>query len=124
MVLLKSVESLKQLYAMSMDVHQRFRTESHQVFVGSFLFPFRLKNKARLLNSSHSLIPPRFTRTLCVVSMNDLSCHWLRANMPSSWMTSLTSCLSRQRYTIFIVIDLELLWFEYRSSPPLIITLD
>ena len=30
-VLLKSVDSLKQLYTMAMDVHQRFRTESHQV---------------------------------------------------------------------------------------------
>ena len=35
-VLLKSVDSLKQLYAMSMDVHQRFRTESHQDIVCRF----------------------------------------------------------------------------------------
>lgn len=35
-VLLKSVESLKQLYTMSMDVHDRFRTESHQDVVCRF----------------------------------------------------------------------------------------
>ncbi|XP_017889177.1 RNA cytidine acetyltransferase [Ceratina calcarata] len=34
--LLQSVNSLKQLYAMNMDVHQRFRTEAHQDVVGRF----------------------------------------------------------------------------------------
>ncbi|XP_076249507.1 RNA cytidine acetyltransferase l(1)G0020 isoform X2 [Calliopsis andreniformis] len=34
--LLQSVNSLKQLYAMNMDVHQRFRTEAHQDIVGRF----------------------------------------------------------------------------------------
>ncbi|XP_076302455.1 RNA cytidine acetyltransferase l(1)G0020 [Lasioglossum baleicum] len=34
--LLQSVNSLKQLYAMNMDVHQRFRTEAHQNVVGRF----------------------------------------------------------------------------------------
>ncbi|XP_076646861.1 RNA cytidine acetyltransferase l(1)G0020 [Halictus rubicundus] len=34
--LLQSVNSLKQLYTMNMDVHQRFRTEAHQNVVGRF----------------------------------------------------------------------------------------
>nr|CAI5852034.1 unnamed protein product [Callosobruchus analis] len=35
-LLLRSVNSLKQLYTMSMDVHQRFRTEAHQDIVCRF----------------------------------------------------------------------------------------
>ncbi|KAK9701714.1 tRNA(Met) cytidine acetyltransferase TmcA, N-terminal [Popillia japonica] len=35
-ILLKSLTSLKQLYTMSMDVHQRFRTEAHQDVVCRF----------------------------------------------------------------------------------------
>lgn len=35
-VLLRSMNSLKQLYSMSMDVHSRFRTESHQELVARF----------------------------------------------------------------------------------------
>lgn len=35
-LLLQTVASLKQLYTMSMDVHQRFRTESHKDVVGRF----------------------------------------------------------------------------------------
>jgi N-acetyltransferase 10 len=35
-VLLKTVDSLKQLFAMSMDVHARYRTEAHQEVVGRF----------------------------------------------------------------------------------------
>ncbi|PSN31816.1 RNA cytidine acetyltransferase [Blattella germanica] len=34
--LLQSVNSLKQLYAMSMDVHERYRTEAHHDVVGRF----------------------------------------------------------------------------------------
>ncbi|CAL7945133.1 unnamed protein product [Xylocopa violacea] len=34
--LLQSVNSLKQLYTINMDVHQRFRTEAHQDVVGRF----------------------------------------------------------------------------------------
>ncbi|KAG6797006.1 RNA cytidine acetyltransferase [Apis mellifera caucasica] len=34
--LLQSVNSLKQLYTMNMDVHQRFRTEAHQNIIGRF----------------------------------------------------------------------------------------
>lgn len=36
LVLLRSMDSLKQLYSMSMDVHSRFRTESHQELVARF----------------------------------------------------------------------------------------
>jgi len=35
-VLLKSVDSLRQLYALSMDVHTRYRTEAHSNVVGRF----------------------------------------------------------------------------------------
>ncbi|GLG98567.1 RNA cytidine acetyltransferase [Gryllus bimaculatus] len=35
-LLLRSVSSLKQLYTMTMDVHERFRTESHQDVVARF----------------------------------------------------------------------------------------
>ncbi|GCB68142.1 hypothetical protein scyTo_0013788, partial [Scyliorhinus torazame] len=35
-ILLRTVNSLKQLYTMTMDVHTRFRTESHQDVVGRF----------------------------------------------------------------------------------------
>ncbi|KAI0242820.1 RNA cytidine acetyltransferase [Lamellibrachia satsuma] len=41
-VLLRSVSSLKQLYTMSMDVHARFRTESHQDIVCRFNERFML----------------------------------------------------------------------------------
>eukprot|EP00658_Telonema_sp_P-2_P016159 TRINITY_DN1625_c0_g2_i1.p1 TRINITY_DN1625_c0_g2~~TRINITY_DN1625_c0_g2_i1.p1 ORF type:complete len:207 (+),score=66.63 TRINITY_DN1625_c0_g2_i1:224-844(+) len=35
-ILLKTMSSLKQLYAMTMDVHSRFRTEAHQDVVARF----------------------------------------------------------------------------------------
>ncbi|KAJ8002584.1 hypothetical protein DPEC_G00160420 [Dallia pectoralis] len=35
-ILLRSVNSLKQLYTMTMDVHSRYRTEAHQDVVGRF----------------------------------------------------------------------------------------
>jgi N-acetyltransferase 10 len=35
-LLLRSMSSLRQLYAMTMDVHERFRTEAHQDIVGRF----------------------------------------------------------------------------------------
>lgn len=35
-ILLKTLTSLRQLYALTMDVHKRFRTESHQEVVGRF----------------------------------------------------------------------------------------
>lgn len=41
-LLLKTVTSLKQLYAMSMDVHSRFRTESSGDVVGRFNERFML----------------------------------------------------------------------------------
>lgn len=34
--LLQSMNSLKQLYTMNMDVHQRFRTEAHKVKIYNF----------------------------------------------------------------------------------------
>lgn len=35
-ILLRSLSSLKQLYTMSMDVHERYRTEAHNDVVGRF----------------------------------------------------------------------------------------
>lgn len=35
-LLLRSVSSLKQLYTMTMDVHERFRTEAHKEVVARF----------------------------------------------------------------------------------------
>jgi N-acetyltransferase 10 len=35
-LLLRSVDSLKQLYTLSMDVHERYRTEAHKDVVGRF----------------------------------------------------------------------------------------
>ena len=35
-LLLRSISSLKQLHTMAMDVHARYRTESHQDVVGRF----------------------------------------------------------------------------------------
>lgn len=34
--LLKTIQSLKQLYTMSMDVHKRYRTEAHQTITCRF----------------------------------------------------------------------------------------
>lgn len=34
--LLRSLQSLKQLYTFTMDVHERFRTEAHQDVVARF----------------------------------------------------------------------------------------
>ncbi|XP_065343635.1 RNA cytidine acetyltransferase [Cloeon dipterum] len=50
-LLLKSVDSLKQLYTMSMDVHERFRTEAHQNIVGRFneRFLLSLSSNSRCL---------------------------------------------------------------------------
>ena len=36
-ILLKSVDSLKQLYTMSMDVHARYRTEAHGDVTGRYV---------------------------------------------------------------------------------------
>lgn len=35
-ILLRSLQSLKQLYTLTMDVHERFRTEAHQDVVARF----------------------------------------------------------------------------------------
>lgn len=34
--LLRSINSLKQLYTLNMDVHERYRTEAHQEVIGRF----------------------------------------------------------------------------------------
>jgi N-acetyltransferase 10 len=34
--LLRSLQSLKQLYTLTMDVHERFRTEAHQDVIARF----------------------------------------------------------------------------------------
>lgn len=35
-ILLRTLTSLKQLYTLSLDVHERYRTEAHQDVVGRF----------------------------------------------------------------------------------------
>ena len=35
-LLLRSIDSLKQLHTMAMDIHARYRTESHHDVVGRF----------------------------------------------------------------------------------------
>ena len=51
-ILLRSVQSLKQVYAMSMDVHSRYRTESHQEVVARFNERFILS----LASCAHCLV--------------------------------------------------------------------
>ena len=51
-MLLKSMSSLRQLYTMSMDVHSRFRTESHQDVVGRFNERFLLS----LASASNTIV--------------------------------------------------------------------
>lgn len=51
-LLLKTMTSLKQLYTLSMDVHSRYRTESHQDVVSRFNERFLLS----LTNCTQSLL--------------------------------------------------------------------
>ncbi|KAJ8936776.1 hypothetical protein NQ318_008992 [Aromia moschata] len=60
-LLLHSVTSLKQLYAMNMDVHQRFRTESHQSvtcrFNERFLLSLASCNRCLVVDDQLSVLP-------------------------------------------------------------------
>ncbi|XP_077974705.1 RNA cytidine acetyltransferase-like [Styela clava] len=51
-ILMRTMKSLKQLYTMTMDVHSRFRTESHQDVVGRFNERFLLS----ISSCKHSLV--------------------------------------------------------------------
>ncbi|KAK2580182.1 hypothetical protein KPH14_012448 [Odynerus spinipes] len=59
--LLQSVNSLKQLYAMNMDVHQRFRTEAHQDVVCRFNERFLLSlascNRCLVVDDQLNVLP-------------------------------------------------------------------
>jgi len=60
-VLLRTMDSLKQLYTMTMDVHARFRTEAHQDVVGRFNERFILSvascNTCIVLDDSLNVLP-------------------------------------------------------------------
>lgn len=60
-VLLRSVSSLKQLYTMSMDVHSRYRTESHHDIVGRFNERFILSlascHKSIVIDDQLNILP-------------------------------------------------------------------
>ncbi|ODN05444.1 N-acetyltransferase 10, partial [Orchesella cincta] len=60
-LLLRSVNSLKQLYAMTMDVHSRYRTEAHQDVVGRFNERFILSlgscEKCIVMDDSLNILP-------------------------------------------------------------------
>ena len=64
--LLQSMNSLKQLYAMNMDVHQRFRTEAHQNVVCRFNERFLLS----LANCQRCLVVDDQLQVLPVSSQN------------------------------------------------------
>ncbi|XP_015117202.1 RNA cytidine acetyltransferase [Diachasma alloeum] len=65
-LLLQSVTSLKQLYTMSMDVHQRYRTEAHQDVVCRFNERFLLS----LASCSRCLVVDDQLRVLPISSKN------------------------------------------------------
>lgn len=60
-LLLRGVDSLKQLYTMSMDVHARFRTEAHQEVVGRFNERFLLSlttcNRCLVIDHKYRILP-------------------------------------------------------------------
>nr|XP_032804968.1 RNA cytidine acetyltransferase [Petromyzon marinus]XP_032804969.1 RNA cytidine acetyltransferase [Petromyzon marinus]XP_032804970.1 RNA cytidine acetyltransferase [Petromyzon marinus] len=68
-ILLRTMNSLKQLYTMTMDVHTRFRTESHQDVVGRFNERFILSLascKTCMVIDDQLNILPLSTHTLCI----------------------------------------------------------
>eukprot|EP01105_Mastigella_eilhardi_P023165 TRINITY_DN57_c0_g1_i2.p1 TRINITY_DN57_c0_g1~~TRINITY_DN57_c0_g1_i2.p1 ORF type:complete len:1050 (-),score=289.09 TRINITY_DN57_c0_g1_i2:428-3367(-) len=60
-ILIKTLHSLRQLYALSMDAHKRFRTESHTEVVGRFNERFLLSlaacNAALVLDDELNVLP-------------------------------------------------------------------
>lgn len=53
-LLLRSINSLKQLHTMAMDVHARYRTEAHNDVVGRFNERYKKFNvTVQVLVSSH-----------------------------------------------------------------------
>jgi N-acetyltransferase 10 len=68
-ILLRTMSSLKQFYTMSMDVHSRFRTESHQDVVARFNERFLLSlstNKRCLVVDDQLNILPISSKTLVI----------------------------------------------------------
>uniref|UniRef100_A0A667WAS4 RNA cytidine acetyltransferase n=1 Tax=Myripristis murdjan TaxID=586833 RepID=A0A667WAS4_9TELE len=57
-ILLRTMNSLKQLYTMTMDVHSRYRTEAHQDVVGRFNERFYGDVLLLLFVGSSCLLPP------------------------------------------------------------------
>ena len=52
-LLLRTIDSLKQLHTIAMDVHARYRTEAHQDVVGACLSCFHLTSDSLLSPLSH-----------------------------------------------------------------------
>jgi N-acetyltransferase 10 len=69
-ILLGSLHSLKQLYALAMDVHARYRTQSHQHVVGRFNERFLLSvagcDRALVLDDALNVLPLTSQATLRV----------------------------------------------------------
>lgn len=94
-LLLRSVNSLKQLYTMSMDVHQRFRTEAHQDVVCRFNERFLLS----LANCKRCLVVDDQLQVLPISSHN-LHVNPVEANQePSENDNELTDLKSQLRDT-------------------------
>ena len=68
-LLLKTMTSLKQLYSMTMDVHSRFRTHSHQSVVARFNERFLLSLRdcatCLVLDDGAICLPPTIVTLLC-----------------------------------------------------------
>ncbi|XP_029633434.1 RNA cytidine acetyltransferase [Octopus sinensis] len=60
-ILLRTMKSLKQLYTMTMDVHSRFRTESHQEVTGRFNERFLLSlttcSQCLVIDNQYNILP-------------------------------------------------------------------
>lgn len=68
-LLLRSVSSLKQLYTMTMDVHERFRTEAHKEVVARF-------NERLVLLAIHWTL----WHPMCFANKCKLSWSWKQVN--------------------------------------------
>ncbi|KRT79975.1 hypothetical protein AMK59_8141, partial [Oryctes borbonicus] len=94
-ILLKTLASLKQLYTMSMDVHQRFRTEAHQDVVCRFNERFLLS----LASSKRCLVVDDQLSVLPISSHNLHVNPVERSELPSENETELNDLREQLRDT-------------------------
>ena len=76
LILLKTMDSLKQLYTMTMDVHTRFRTEAHRDVVARF-------NERFLLSLAHCSSALVVDDELNVLPISTAAKNFLAAHQPS-----------------------------------------